>query len=240
MAKAENVVIFLGGLGLDFAASTALAKVCAAWLTSTKHFGKANNGLILVWPHNNTQGAWDMGLRPSGRRLTDVVQGAAVLWIAATDPVGHGRLAADALPEFVVVQDLFLTETAKHATVVLPAATWAEREGTYTSGERRVQRFYAALSPRGRADYEIATAIGSRVGVALPTQAADIMVEIAQSVPAYADVTYARLARTEEQWPVVGGRDLYFGGTAYKNDGGLGQQLRLESERSKTTAARRQ
>ena len=239
LAKAENVVIFLGGLGSDFAASSAVAKGCAAWLTSTKHFGKANNGLILVWPHNNTQGAWDMALRPSGRSLSDVVHGAAAVWIAATDPVGYGRLAADALPEFVVVQDLFLTETAKLATVVLPAAAWAEREGTFTSGERRVQRFYAALSPRGRADYEIAVALGGRLGVALPAQAADIMTEIAQSVPAYADVTYARLAKTEEQWPMVGGRDLYFGGTAYKNDGGLGQQLRLEPERSKATALRK-
>jgi NADH-quinone oxidoreductase subunit G len=239
LAKAENVVILLGSQGLDFAASSGLAKAWANWLASTKHCGRANNGLITVWPHNNTQGAWDMGVRPSGRPLADVVQGCSALWLAATDPVGHGRLTPEALPEFVVVQDLFLTETAKCATVVLPAAAWAEREGTFTSGERRVQRFYSAIPAHGKADYEIAATIGAHIGVTLPTQAAEIMAEIALNVPAYADITYARLAKTEEQWPVVGGRDLYYGGTAYRNDGGLGQQLRLDSERDKVPAPRK-
>ncbi len=239
LSEAQNVIILLGGKGLDFVASSALAKACAGWLTSTKHFGKANNGLILVWPHGNTQGAWDMGVRPSGRALADVVQGTAALWLVASDPVGDGRLAPEALPEFVVVQELRLTETAKHATVVLPAAAWAEREGTYTSGERRVQRFYPALVARGKPDYEIAALIGARLGVALPANAADIMAEIARTVPTYADVTYARLAKVEEQWPVVGGRDLYYGGTSYKNDAGLGQQLRLGAERGKVPAARK-
>jgi NADH-quinone oxidoreductase subunit G len=239
LAKAANVVILVGGRGLDFAASSALAKACAQWLTGTKHFGRANNGLIVVWPHNNTQGAWDMGVRPSGRRLADVVQGCGALWVAATDPVGHGRLAPEALPEFVVVQELFLTETAKHATVVLPAAAWAEREGTFTSGERRVQRFYPAVLAHGKADHEIARIIGARLAVILPTQAAEIMTEIAQSVPAYADVTYEQLSKTAVQRPAVGGRDVYYGGTACKNDGGLGLQLRLELERGKAPAGRK-
>ncbi len=235
-AQAENAIIFYGGAGLSFEASTALAQACARLLTTTGHAGKANNGLIAVWPQNNMQGAWDMGVRPSGRPLADVVQGAEAVWLAGTDPLGEKRLAAEALTGFVVVQDLYLTETAQRADVVLPAAAWAERDGTYTSGERRVQRFYAALPPRGKADFEIAAALGAPAGLSLPGTAAAVMGEMARAVPAYAEVTYDRLAQTEPQWPAVGDRDLYFGGTAYKNLWGTGLPLRTEGERGKAPA----
>jgi len=66
---------------------------------------------------------------------------------------------------FVVVQDLFLTETAKLADVVLPASPYTEREGSYTSGERRVQRSTQCCRPaRPRADFAIAAQIGQRMG----------------------------------------------------------------------------
>ena len=135
------------------------------------------------------------------------------------------------------MQDLVLTETAaRRADVVLPAAAWAERDGTFTSGERRVQRFYAAVPPRGKPDHQIAAELGVRLGVELPALAADIMREIAQTVPTFREVSYARLAQVEVQWPPVGDRDLYFGGTAYKNEQGMGLQLRTTAERGKTPA----
>ena len=143
----------------------------------------------------------------------------------AADPVGDGRVSAADLRAsgFVVVQELFLSETAKAADVVLPAASWAEREGTFTNGERRVQRFYPAIPAPGR-DFQLAAEIGQRLGVTLPRHAATLFLEIAASVPAYAGLSYQKLAEVVEQVPDVGGRDLYYGGTSYTNSQGLGVQ----------------
>lgn len=234
-AKAENAVILFGREGLDLAGTSALAQACANLLIATNHYGKANNGLIGVWPRANTMGAYDMGLHPSGQTLS----GFTAAWIVAADPVGDGTLSANALRQsgFVVVQELFLTETAKAADVVLPAAAWAEREGTYTNGERRVQRFYPAVPAKAKPDFQIAAEIGAKVGVALPKFASLIFNEIAKSVPAYAGLTYQELAKVEKQFPDVGGADLYYGGTSYDNQQGLGMQLKSGAERGEAVAA---
>jgi NADH-quinone oxidoreductase subunit G len=234
LAKAENAVILFGREGLDFAGSSALAQACANLLIATHHYGKANNGLIAVWPQANTQGAWDMGVKPGEAMLT----GAPAAWIVAADPVGDGRMSGKPA-EFTVVQELFLTETAKLADVVLPAAAWTEREGTFTNGERRVQRFYPAVMAKGQADFQIAAEIGAQVGVtrSVPTHASLVMLEIARNIPAYAGLNYQELAQVEKQWPDVGGVDLYYGGTAYTNEQGLGVQLKSGAERGEVVAS---
>ncbi len=236
-AKAENGVILFGREGLDFSGSSALAQACANLLITTNHYGKSNNGLIAVWPHANTQGAWDMGVK--ARDLSQPMPGVTASWFVAADPVGDGLVSASALRKsgFVVVQELFLTETAQAADVVLPAAAWAEREGTFTSGERRVQRFYPALPAKGKPDFQIAAEIGERVGVSLPRFASLVFKEIAKSVPAYAGLSYQELAQVEKQWPDVGGADLYYGGTSYTNAQGLGVQLKSGAERGEPVAA---
>ncbi|MGH2524056.1 MAG: molybdopterin oxidoreductase family protein, partial [Anaerolineales bacterium] len=172
------------------------------------------------------------------RDLSQPMEGATTSWIVAADPVGDGLVSAEELrTTFVVVQELFLTETAKAAHVVLPASAWAEREGTYTNGERRVQRFYPGLTARGKPDFQIAAEIGARIGINLPVHAALVMREIAKEIPAYAGITYQELARVEKQWPDVGGRDLYYGGTSYENSQGLGVQLKSGAERGEPVAA---
>ncbi len=223
-ARAENAVILFGHEGLDLAGSTALAQACANLLIATNHYGRANNGLIGVWPHSNTMGAWDMGLRPEAGGLPRDGQ---ATYIMGADPVGDGVISAADLRAagFVVVQELFRTATADAADVVLPAASWAEREGTYTNGLRRVQRFYPAVTVKGKPDYQIVSEIGARVGVTLPAFAAPIMRAIAAAVPAYAAISYPALAEVTPQWPDVGGRDLYYGGTSYENRQGLGVQV---------------
>lgn len=238
-ARADNAVILYGREGLDFAGTSALAQACANLLIATHHYGKANNGLIGIWPRANTLGAWDMAARPSGRALSEVFSSASASWIVAADPVGDGTLSAAALRHtgFVVVQELFLTETAKAADVVLPAAAWAERDGTFTNGERRVQRFYPAVPAKGRPDFQIAAEIGAKVGVTLPRFASLLFTEIAKDQPAYAGLTYAELAKVEKQFPDVGGRDLYYGGTSYDNQQGLGVQLKSGAERGEAVAA---
>ena len=97
-SKAGNAIILFGGSGLDFAGSAALAQACANLLKASKHVGQANTGLIAVWPRNNTQGAWDLGVTPSGRPLAEVVQGAEALWLVGVDPLGGGQLAPEGLP----------------------------------------------------------------------------------------------------------------------------------------------
>lgn len=229
-AAAENTVIFFGSEGMGLQPSMELARVCAELLVKTQHFGRPNNGLLGVWPNGNTQGAWDMGFRPLPD-LHDLLTRAAVTYIAAADPAGDDPQLAEALDAkdgFVVVQELFLTQTARRANVVLPALAPTEREGSYTSGERRVQRFFPAVNPLAgaRADFAIAAQLGKLLGLELEgVSPARVMRRIAESVREYAQVDYAGMAETAEQWPVIGRSDLYYGGTSYDNKLGLGVQL---------------
>jgi predicted molibdopterin-dependent oxidoreductase YjgC len=107
--------------------------------------------------------------------------------------------------DFLVVQDIFLTETAAQADVVLPAASFAENEGTYTNTERRVQLSRKAVSPVGqaRADWEIIAEISSRCGFAMNYKnPEEIMQEINKLTPSYAGITYERLSKGYGlQWP---------------------------------------
>jgi len=225
-AKAENLVIMFGSDGLGLTASTALAQACANLLVSTKHVGKPNNGLIAVWPRANDQGAWDMGIAPG-----DEVAASDVMIVAAADPVGDGL---ELRSGFTVVSELFLTATARAADVVLPAQAFTEREGTFTNGERRVQRFYPAAPPVGQSkpDWQIFALIGERLGYAkTKTSAAAVFAEIAKTAPRYEGLSYQKLAQVEKQFPDVGGADLYYGGAAFENTSGLGMQTPTMAER---------
>lgn len=233
--SAENGVILFGSEGLGLAGSTALAQACAALLAAGGHVGKPNNGLIGVWPNGNTQGAWDIGFRPS-EDLEAALGKALVAYIAAADPAGDDPNLALAVERaaFVVVQDLFLSETAQLADVVLPVVPYTEREGTYTSGERRVQRFYPAVvaKPGPRADFAIFAQVGALLNQPLEGRAPSLIFDrLAAAVPAYRAVNYQALAEVVEQWPDVGRSDMYYGGTTYENHQGLGVPLPNASQR---------
>lgn len=128
-----------------------------------------------------------------------------------TDPdTNHVIKALNAL-DFFVVQDLFLTETAKRADVVLPGASYAEKEGTFTNTERRVQRVRKAVEVRegARLDTDIFIDVMNRMGYPQPqVSAAEIMDEIASLTPSYAGMSHKRLdtdaAETGLQWPCTG------------------------------------
>lgn len=223
-----NLVVFYGSEGLGLEGTSALAQSCANLLIETGHAGKPNNGLTAVHPRVNDQGAWDLGFRPSSD-LKSALSGAKVAYVVASNPYGDDPdLLKVSHPQFLVVQDLFLTETAKLADVVLPAQAYVERDGSYTSGERRVQRFYTAVPGRAetRPDFTITAQIALRVGLELEGRSvARIFAKIGEVAPEYAGVTYIDLAQVEEQWPIVGRGDLYYGGTTYENSQGLGVQL---------------
>ena len=107
--------------------------------------------------------------------------------------------------EFLVVQDIFLTETGKLAHVVLPAASFAEKDGTFTNTERRVARVRQVIPPVGDAkpDWQIIAEISQRLDHPMPfTRAEDIFEEIRRVTPSYAGITYGRLeAEGGMQWP---------------------------------------
>ena len=236
-ARAENAIVLFGSDGLGLEGSSNVAAACADLLVKTGHTGKRNNGLIGVWPRANDQGAWEMGFRPEPD-LASAFKGNAV-YIVGADPAGDAPALGQALKdaEFLVVQDLFQTATADLADVVLPAGAYTERSGTFTSGERRVQRFYPAVPALAgtKADYAITAEIAQGVGVELEGSSPVLVFEkLSSAVKDFAGLSYASLSETTEQWPIVGRGDLYYGGTTYENTQGLGVALTSAAERGET------
>ncbi len=107
--------------------------------------------------------------------------------------------------EFLAVQDLFLTDTARYADVVLPGSSFAEKDGTFVNTERRIQRVRKACEPPGkaRADLDVLIELSDRVGLPAPFRDAEhVMEEIAAVTPSWAGVTYDRLDFAGLQYPV--------------------------------------
>jgi formate dehydrogenase major subunit len=118
--------------------------------------------------------------------------------IAQSDPDSAHVAAALSKLEFLLVQDIFENETTRFADVVLPAASFLEKSGTFTNAERRIQLVAPAAEPPGaaRTDLEICKLISSRLGHELPYDGpADVMAEIAELTPTFSGVTYERLGR---------------------------------------------
>jgi NADH-quinone oxidoreductase subunit G len=236
-ARAENAVILFGSEGLGLAGSSSVAAAAADLLKEVGHAGKPNSGLIGVWPRANDQGAWEMGFEASDD-LAEELKGKAV-YIAGADPAGDDPALAKALKaaKFVAVQDISLTATAGLADVVLPAQAYTERDGTFTSGERRVQRFHTAVPVTGEArpDFVITSQIARQMGYILEgTSPAIVFDFLATDVKSFEGLNYAKLAEVTEQWPIVGRGDMYYGGTTYENKQGLGAQLTNAAGRGET------
>ncbi len=131
-----------------------------------------------------------------------------------SDPdVNHLKHALESL-EFLVVQDIFLTETAQLADVVLPGSSFAEKDGTFTNTERRVQRLHKAINSVGesRSDWEIVQQVARGTAQKSGADAladgfrqespAEVMSEIAGVTPSYAGISFERLEDGGLQWPV--------------------------------------
>jgi formate dehydrogenase alpha subunit len=162
------------------------------------------------------EAAWGCSLKTSpGLTLTEIFQAAQqgqvkALYLAGENPVlsdpdsKHIEEALEKL-EFLVVQDVFLSETARLADVVLPAATFAEKDGTYTNTERRVQRVRQAIEPVGdsRPDWWITCQLAKKMGGKgfNFTHPSKIMEEIARLTPSYGGISYRRLEKEGLQWP---------------------------------------
>ena len=124
--------------------------------------------------------------------------------ILQSDPDTRHVAAGLAAMDCVVVQDLFLNETANYAHVFLPGSTFLEKDGTFTNAERRIQPVRRVMAPKnGHADWEITQLIARAVGLDWRYgHPSEIMAEIARLTPTFAGVTYAKLdAEGSVQWP---------------------------------------
>lgn len=132
-----------------------------------------------------------------------------------SDPdINHVRNALSSL-DFLVVQDIFMTETAELADVILPAASFAEKDGTFSNTERRVQRVRKAIEPLGdsKPDWKIIMDLMNYLGYKKRyLSPSDIMDEIASITPSYAGISYRRIEKGGIQWPCT---DSEHPGTKY-------------------------
>lgn len=215
-------------------------------------------GLSPLHPHNNSQGACDMGAHPAllpgyqplddeaARRIFEDAWGVSIpadpgltapeilaaarngqikaLYILGEDVLSASpgaaqvRRALEACP-FIVLQEIIPSDTTRYADVLLPGVSFAEKSGTFTSAERRVQLIHPAIRPIGdaRPDAQIIAGLAQRLLALAPRQIApapfsawdnfapeQVMQEIATLVPIYAGVSHARLASNPSlHWPVL-------------------------------------
>ncbi len=160
--------------------------------------------------------AWGCSLSPTpglthSEMFDDIYDGKITsLYLVGENPVlseadANHAVAALRKLDFLVVQDIFLTETAELADVVLPASTFAEKDGTFANTERRVQRVRQAIAPVGESkpDWWITCQMAKRLGgLGFDFESPEeIMAEIATVTPAYGGITYERLEDGGLQWP---------------------------------------
>ncbi len=124
--------------------------------------------------------------------------------IVQSDPNTQHVTAALEAMECIVVQDLFLNETAKYAHVFLPGSSFLEKEGTFTNAERRISRVRKVMAPKaGMADWEVTVALSNALGYPMHySDPSEIMDEVARLTPTFAGVNYDKLDRLGSvQWP---------------------------------------
>ncbi len=216
-AKAGKALILLP-LGLGYVAhGKELAQAVINLALLTGKIGKEGCGVLIMGEKNNSQGAVDMGVYPKAKRndaatiLDSCAAGKVkVLYVAGENPVvsypNRTKVtAAIDKAEFLVVQDLFLTETAEKAHVVLPACSFAEKDGTFTSVGRVVQRVNKAIKPIGlsRTDLEILSSLIGTLGGATYTSASEVFAEIASKVSGYQGFSYEVLGENGQIVPVT-------------------------------------
>ena len=225
---AERLVICVGqqfvGLSMDR----------ALWALRRLLASRPGAKLLLMSPNANSQGAMDMGINPwsepghrpaaPGLGAAQILSGAAngalkFLWIMGADLLSDfpdRTLAENACNSgaFVVASDLFLTPTARAASIVLPAQSFAEKSGSFTNFERRIQPVRAAVDPPGvaRSDWKIFDDLAARMGVGFGFDTADdVWTAIAREAPTHSGLALPslnasapprRAAAREPGWPL--------------------------------------
>ncbi|MDE2854781.1 MAG: 2Fe-2S iron-sulfur cluster-binding protein [Chloroflexota bacterium] len=237
LSSAENLVIVAGAEGLTLSGSKALAQAAANFLIETGHVGRRNNGLLSPLPGANGMGQHYLGFSPEAT-LDIMAKPPKVLLVAQAellddDPSARGWLSQI---ETIIYANFFDDGISELADYVLPIQSFAERDGSFVNGERRVQRFYTAQGPIGLSlpAWKLFGGIRQALGAGpLKPSAAAVMQDLSANIPEFEGISYSTLAQVKREFPDVGGRDQYYGGTAYANTGGLGIQIPARADARK-------
>jgi len=213
LAQADNAAIMLA-YGLPYTAySKELAIAAANLALLTGIAGREGSGLYLCGEKSNSQGAIDLGILPGaeGQGAQQMLAAAAegelkALYLIGEDPVASypdRRLVEKALDKtFLVVQDLFLTESAQKADVVFPAASFAEKNGTVTNAERRIQQLRAGIKSPGvaKTDFAILKDLLAALGAKVPSNEAEAFKALAAETAGYAGITLDMIGAEGYVW----------------------------------------
>jgi NADH-quinone oxidoreductase subunit G len=199
ISETAGDVVFMFGGELSAEAQSVLAQMPAV-------FGQREGRRFLFHPlplFNNSVGVHDLGLMSSALNPLEILDAAGqdvrAMYVAGGFLPAHLEGRADALSrlDFLVVQELFLTETALAADVIFPAASFAEVDGTFTNSGGLVQRVRQSISPahQSKPDWAITSQLAAAMGVDLDFQmsSSNIFLEIARNVPAYEGLRYPLL-----------------------------------------------
>jgi NADH-quinone oxidoreductase subunit G len=238
IAQADGAVLLYDEMATRESTGETLAQDVLQLALLTDNFGRPGAGAGPLMEDNNSLGARDMGLLPDqlpgyrtladgaalaqawGVTLPDTAGmdydamlegGVRALYVMGADPARHAtpeQLAQLESLDLLVVQELFLTETAKRATVVLPAVAYTEKDGTFTNTERAVQVVRRAMQelPGARADWQILTEVANALGLGWRYGSPlEILAEIGRLVPLYVGVSRRGLGAEGVRWPFSAG-----------------------------------
>jgi NADH-quinone oxidoreductase subunit G len=238
IAQADGAMLLYDEMATRESTGETLAQDVLQLALLTDNFGRPGAGAGPLMEDNNSLGARDMGLLPDqlpgyraladgaalarawGAALPDtagmdydamLAGGVRALYVMGADPARHAspeQLAQLEALDLLVVQELFLTETAKRATVVLPAVAYTEKDGTFTNTERAVQVVRRAMQelPGARADWQILTEVANALGLGWRYGSPlEILAEIGRLVPLYAGVSRRGLGEEGVRWPFSAG-----------------------------------
>jgi NADH-quinone oxidoreductase subunit G len=207
-AQAKRAMILIGSGLWSYLDQKEMAIASSNLALITGHIGKESCGILILLEKCNTQGAVDLGFSSegSGDRKKDILQKALEgklkgLYLIGENPLvsspAFGMQALEKMP-LIIVQDLFMTETAEMAHVVLPICSFVEKGGTFTNLERRVQRLNPLRSPlyQSKSDFDIFLSLLRLFESPIPAETPEaILEEIGLVHPHYRDI------QDGEQWP---------------------------------------
>ncbi len=238
IAQADGAVLLYDEMATRESTGETLAQDVLQLALLTDNFGRPGAGTGPLMEDNNSLGARDMGLLPDqlpgyrmladgaalaqawGMTLPDtagmdydamLAGGVRALYVMGADPARHAtpeQLAQLEALDLLVVQELFLTETAKRATVVLPAVAYMEKDGTFTNTERAVQVVRRAMQelPGARADWQILIGVANALGLGWRYGSPlEVLAEIGRLVPLYAGISRRGLGAEGVRWPFSAG-----------------------------------
>jgi len=215
-AQAKRAMILIGSGSWSHLEQEEVAIASSNLCLVTGHIGKESSGILILLEKCNSQGAIDIGVFSEGDGKRDLLQKAEegklkALYLVGKNPLAssspQGSHALEKL-QLLLVQDLFMTETAKMAHVVLPSCSFVEKGGTFTNLERRIQKLNPLRPPLGqsKSDFEIFLHLLTLLESPIPGDTPDaIFEEICRHIPHYRDI------QDGEQWP-KGSSYLYSNG----------------------------